>query len=611
VRDEAGTWRGDLAVLAGLGVIAALLVAWSWRKWTDPLVDFGRELYLPWRLSQGAVLYRDVQHLYGPLSAYFNALVFRLAGVGLGRLVIANLVIYAGILALLFYLLRQGWGRLAAGAGGVFFVVVFSFAHLVGFGNFNFVTPYAHEMTHGLLVLLALAAVGRSWCLRPAPGKIFAVGLLTGLSVLLKPEIMLGAAAVLLGMAGGRAGEVGWRAARREAGKMTGWFVAGLVAPVFAAIGLFHAAGLPWAEAARDANAAWWNVFTYAGIAHEPLQQWALGTDAPWANFLGEAGWGAGAVAVALGAAALCRWLAEGGVQRRVLLGFMLALGVVGFCARVPWLRIGWAFPGLLILAGVAELFPGRSGGAAEPGARAARVLLWCLAAALLARMALNVRIFHYGFVQAGPAAAVGCATLLETVPAWWRLAPPARVFYRAFILAVLGSIGVAAIQKSAMMMNEQTLAVGTGDDRLLTFGPDVDPIGQIVEHARVYLARGPGARTLMVLPEGGMLNYLVRQPNSVSDIEFGPSLLAGGREMDVVRRLRAAPPDRVALVSRDLTIFGVARFGDRPDDGGDILEFVRKNYRPVYQIGGDPLNPKQEGMVIFARRAETPASAK
>ena len=25
---------------------------------------------------------------------------------------------------------------------------------------------------------------------------------------------------------------------------------------------------------------------------------------------------------------------------------------------------------------------------------------------------------------------------------------------------------------------------------------------GQIVEHARVYLARGPGARTLMVLPE-------------------------------------------------------------------------------------------------------------
>ena len=31
----------------------------SWGKWPDPLIDFGRELYLPWRTTQGAVLFKD------------------------------------------------------------------------------------------------------------------------------------------------------------------------------------------------------------------------------------------------------------------------------------------------------------------------------------------------------------------------------------------------------------------------------------------------------------------------------------------------------------------------------------------------------------------------
>src|SRR4029450_1120203 len=66
--------RVGIALLA-LAVVFTLVA--SWRKWPDPLVDFGRELYLPWRLSQGALLYRPIDHLYGPLYHYFNALSLR------------------------------------------------------------------------------------------------------------------------------------------------------------------------------------------------------------------------------------------------------------------------------------------------------------------------------------------------------------------------------------------------------------------------------------------------------------------------------------------------------------------------------------------------------
>src|SRR5215831_13968845 len=143
----------NVAVLAGLAIYFAAV---SWLKWPDPLIDFGRELYLPWRITQGAVLFKDEMHLYGPLSPYLNSLFFRIGGVGLTTLVTANTIIYAAILALLYYLVRAGWGRWAALTSCAFFVGVFSFSQLVGIDNYNFLTPYSHEMTHGTLLILCL-----------------------------------------------------------------------------------------------------------------------------------------------------------------------------------------------------------------------------------------------------------------------------------------------------------------------------------------------------------------------------------------------------------------------------------------------------------------------
>src|SRR5438105_4643027 len=86
--------------IAGIGMLIVLAVFYlgiSWRKWCDPLIDFGDQLYTAWRLSNGAVLYRDVDLLYGPLSQYFNAGLFRIFGPGIMVLVTANLVIFCMI----------------------------------------------------------------------------------------------------------------------------------------------------------------------------------------------------------------------------------------------------------------------------------------------------------------------------------------------------------------------------------------------------------------------------------------------------------------------------------------------------------------------------------
>lgn len=48
-----------------IGGLFVLLAAFSWRKWPDFFVDFGVQLYIPWRIDEGAVLYRDLFYMSG------------------------------------------------------------------------------------------------------------------------------------------------------------------------------------------------------------------------------------------------------------------------------------------------------------------------------------------------------------------------------------------------------------------------------------------------------------------------------------------------------------------------------------------------------------------
>jgi len=58
-----------LVLLAGAGFFMASI---SWLKWPDLLIDYGDQVYIPWRLSEGLVLYKDIFYMYGPLSSYIH-----------------------------------------------------------------------------------------------------------------------------------------------------------------------------------------------------------------------------------------------------------------------------------------------------------------------------------------------------------------------------------------------------------------------------------------------------------------------------------------------------------------------------------------------------------
>ena len=181
------------AIVAIHALLFLTLAAWTWRKWPDPIVDFGRELYVPWQITRGRVLYRDIASLFGPLSPYINAFWFRLFGVSLTTLVVCNLVIFAGVLAGVYRFVRLCADRMTAAAASLSTLLLFGFAHLVEIGNYNFAAPYSHEATHGLaLSLVLLLCLARGVATRE-PTSWAIGGVCLGLVMLTKPETAVAA----------------------------------------------------------------------------------------------------------------------------------------------------------------------------------------------------------------------------------------------------------------------------------------------------------------------------------------------------------------------------------------------------------------------------------
>ena len=596
-RGRVGGWEWlGIAALAGL---AAVFLAVSWRRWPDPLIDFGRELYLPWRLANGAVLYRDVDDFYGPLSQYLNAALFRLFGPGLMVLATANLVVFAGIVALLYRLFRRAWGAGAAWVAAAIFVAVFGFSQSVGIGNYNYATPYAHEVTHGLLVSLLLVHVLVGWIESATPRRSFLAGLLLGLSALLKPEIVLAAGLV----------SAAAFVAQRRSGRPLGWasvgaWLAGVVLPT-AGFAAYFSRYTPWGTAWDWASRAWLNAATSTRFTGDPVQRGFLGFDQPGQHVL-EHGVAALVALLLIGLIASAAWLANRAKADGARIAVVGAAGTL-VAALAGW-ALNWNAAGkcllglMLVFVAMSAVKVWRRPAGADT---ALRLLLAVLALALLGRMLLNGRLHQFGFYQAALAAVLMPAVLLGELPERLGGGRWSRVAALVGCLALVGPGVVKLVAQSRDLLRLKTHVVGEGGERFMSFPPDVYPTGALVGQTAAWLREAAKGRpqTLLVLPEGEMINYLARMPSPVAPFFFYSAATSGGREARIVDQLQRNPPDWIVLISRDLREYGVQRYGESVEQGGQILDWAADRYEVAATFGGDPLDYRQRGVMILRRR--------
>jgi hypothetical protein len=347
-----------------------------------------------------------------------------------------------------------------------------------------------------------------------------------------------------------------------------------------------------------------------ASALGDPFYRLAAGLDAPGRNLV-RGGWMLVALAGFVGLVlALERVVPR---RRRAVGAAVVGAGVFIALVALPgpttWLDLPRVLPCTTLLAlawlGAGALRERR----AVPTARRALLAMWSVwALLLLAKLGLHPRIHHYGFALAMPATLLAVAGLVAELPRWVRARRGGGEVARACGVAGVAALVVAFLGLSAPLYARKSFAVGEGGDRLLTEAPPASARGVVTAAAlaRLKARLGPDD-TLLVMPEGVMLNYWLRKENPSRFDLFLPSELAAFGAERVLADVRASAPEFIALVHRRAGEFGVGPFGEDPRNGRALVAWVRERYARIDRIGPEPFGDQGFGIVLLRRRDLSP----
>jgi hypothetical protein len=226
------------------------------------------------------------------------------------------------------------------------------------------------------------------------------------------------------------------------------------------------------------------------------------------------------------------------------------------------------------------------------------QLIIWSIFSfVLLWKIILNSRINGYGFVLAIP----GVITLI-ILTTW--LIPKLVTFFcgqcylfRKLAISCFFILLLITFIYNNKAYERKTILIGKGQDRFY-----VNEIDASVEGAKIfnqmvnYIETSiPTQATLLVLPEGAMINYLTRHASSIPLISFTPGEYAAFGEPYIINSLKKHPPDFIVIIQRPF--FG---FNFGTDWGEKTVACVKEYYTPVFQLGGDSLRPDNLGMRLL-----------
>lgn len=534
----AGTRPARRPAAAGIAALAAATTALffvSRGRWSDPIIDSGREWLLAQGLSRGKLLYRDIHYWSGPITIYFQAAFFRVLGASFGTLALAGSAISLALLAVLWRSLRRVSGRAEAALWTALAVPAVIF--MPSGGGVLVGMSYRAAAAFGLASLAALAARRR-----PSSGRLLAAGALAGLSGLCRTEFGLCVAAgAVVALAAAKAGPGLLRRALLFLAAGVGVF--GVIVGAFTAV-----AGVR--QVITDGH------LLLTGIP-EPTRRFAR-------DFSGIADWRSGFLEMAYsglmwaGLVLAVGLLArrddrEGSARRLKLLAALLALLVLLASLGPSLVGVNFSAAPALCLAAILA-------GMVLRGGRRAGALAGFGAAGLLL---FHRRPFHIGdawyvgapllfaFVAAAGLLRVLC--LLEKRRR--RRVPLARGLGWALAAAVL----FAFAGRFAHYAADPSVPV-PGTDGMITARPETAAgLTRLAQEIRV---RTRPDETLAVFPEGEVLNAMTGRDNSMRYVLCLPDTVTPDREAEVLADLARANPAAIVLTGRLSPEYGASIFG-------------------------------------------------
>ena len=581
-----------------LPVVGITLAIVSWQKWEDLIIDFGQQAYVAWQLSEGQILYRDIYYIYGPLSSYVHALLFKIFGPGILVLAWFNIGLIVGLTIILYQLFRNLSDARTASFISLTFLGVFAFGQYKLGGNYNFVCAYVYELPHGVFLSFAALLQFKKYLDHPLPKRLGFVGFLIGLVFLTKPEVFF---AVTAAVGAGLCLAFYSRQPLNPIKTLVPFAVGFAIPPLLFII--FHSFHMPLADAASSILNPYL-FLTNSELRTLPLYKWIMGTNDPWNNLR--------AMVLYFSVFSLFLFLIylinrtlNTHIQK-YLLGFsvatcLLIAYVLLFFLNVPWLSLGRPLPLFMVVFGVFLLIRILK----DPSKASPQILgqftLVIFALVLLLKMLLNTHIYHYGFALALPATLILVAVLIHELPE--RLQPflGSTQFYR-FVMTTLVLVFVGYHAWFTHFIYQlKSYPVSEGRDLVIDYDREFNDRGEVMNLALNYIDTNlKSDATFATFPDGVMLNYLARKRSSIADITLNPGVWILAGDEAVLERLKKNSPDYIVYLDREFPYFGLNNFGE--DFAQNIDGWIKENYTAEALFGAPPFKGKGFGIQILRK---------
>lgn len=617
--------KRDLPWVALIVVSFIVGLAVSWERWGNPLVDCGREMNQPLRLAHGEMLYSEVRHIYGPLSPYINALLYRVFGPSLGVLYADGIFTAMVILALVYWISRQLMGRMPSAAATLSVMWLCAFKQAG-----NYVLPYSYSALHGcalglasLVMLLRFMnkqipntsvsneqAVARSAVSPPPQVAMLLVlaGAAAGLAMLAKTE---------MGLAAACAGIVAVALTGYPGVRRTSVFGAMFVAPaavVVLGVYAYIAARVGWHTLAED---------SLLFLRHLPpelvyFNKRVSGFDQPLQSLTQMIGAAARVASLAAIIATVSMLLtrrrksdlttariamrdlsvSDAGQASYAQIWILLACSLLVF-ALLPFAgTLSWekgpylAMPILLVGllgAGFARYRKQISKGALD---RQTIIVLTVAVYALasLARVILRVRSGGAYSSYLLP------ASVIVFTYAWahpfadiFRDGKTRRFARNIAIGIILADVVATAGLLSFRYRDKNTYSLKTDRGTMLA----VPDLGQSMDEAISFIkSQTADAEPVAVMPEGTSLNFFTDRPNPLKEEITTPGYLDREGEERVISQLMQSNTQLVLVTNRATPEFGPEVFGR--DYCQTLMQWIEQNFEQCATFGPDH-NPNQQ----------------
>ncbi|WP_282012350.1 hypothetical protein [Nitrospina watsonii] len=575
----------------------------GWLKWPDLMIDYGSQVYLPWQISEGKVLYRDIHYLFGPLSSHVHGLLFSVFGPSIRLLMLFNLFLVAVLTGVIFVLFRRCANALTATLCGIGFLAVFALAQYPHErGNFNFVSPYNYELTQGVFLAIVTLFLYQSYLQQPRTGKLAGTGCLTGLVFLTKPEVFL---PVFLAMISGLSIAFYYQEGgfRKKLLSLFVWVLAVVSIPFM--FWIYLALYMPGGQAFQGLIGPWLHVWDPLPRSL-PMYQWAAGLDDLGGNLTKLLGYALDWVGILALIYATHQWL----LTKRFSgswTGWLFVVGLataIGF-APIPWTELARPLPLLVLALGIVHL---RNLKKAHPTQRAQPLFLFAFSLfsfVLMFKILFNVHVYHYGFALAFPAFMLLIRFLVFDLPAWIPSDRQKFSFGHAITPALVLTYAIVHMTSSYNGYLLKNYPVSTGPDTTLDYNPQLTPRGVVVNAALGYIDQEIDPKAAFpVLPGGSMLNYLSRHTNPFPFLTFDPLEMHIHGEARYLERFQQQPPQYIIIVSRDYLHLGAQRFGK--NYANNLHAWIRTHYKEAALFGEHPSSGKGYGILFLKHSPQT-----